>query len=103
MPLAGASGILSLDFAVGFRHNRATTRWIEAMPALPGFHDHGRSCEGGKRAMIMKSGERWHCLNPACGCAVVAESNGEIEGQNPRCACERHYEEGLFPARLSLP
>ena len=32
---------MSLDFAVGFHHNRATTRWIDAMPALPGFHDHG--------------------------------------------------------------
>jgi len=37
--------------------------------------------------MVMKSGERWHGINPACGCAVVMESNGEIEGQNPRCAC----------------
>ena len=37
--------------------------------------------------MIMKSGERWHCVNPACGCAVLVEINGEIEGQNPRCAC----------------
>jgi hypothetical protein len=23
--------------------------------------------KGGKRAMVMKSGERWHCVNPACG------------------------------------
>jgi hypothetical protein len=37
--------------------------------------------------MIMKSGERWHCINPACGCAVLVEVNGEIEGPNPRCAC----------------
>jgi len=37
--------------------------------------------------MVMKSGERWHCIDPACGCAVLVESNGDIEGQNPRCAC----------------
>ena len=37
--------------------------------------------------MIMKSGERWHCVNPACGCAVLVESNGEVEGSNPRCPC----------------
>src|SRR5712671_6885267 len=37
--------------------------------------------------MIMKSGERWHCVNPGCGCAVLVETKGEIEGQNPRCAC----------------
>src|SRR2546427_9946942 len=38
---AGAAGVLSLDLADGFHHNSATTRWIDAMPALPGFHDHG--------------------------------------------------------------
>jgi hypothetical protein len=43
--------------------------------------------KGGTRAMLMKSGERWHCMNPACNCAVLVEANGEIEGQNPRCAC----------------
>jgi len=37
--------------------------------------------------MIMKSSERWHCLNPACGCVLLVETSGEIEGQNPRCAC----------------
>ncbi len=37
--------------------------------------------------MVMKSGERWHCINAACGCTVLVEVNGEIEGQNPRCAC----------------
>jgi hypothetical protein len=37
--------------------------------------------------MVMKSGERWHCVNPACGCAVLVESNGGIEGPNPRCVC----------------
>jgi hypothetical protein len=37
--------------------------------------------------MVMKSGERWRCINPACGCIVLVESNNEIEGENPRCAC----------------
>ena len=37
----GASRVLSLDFTVGFHLYRATTRWIDAMPALAGFHDHG--------------------------------------------------------------
>ena len=37
--------------------------------------------------MLMKARERWHCTNPACGCHVVVEIGGEIEGQNPRCAC----------------
>jgi hypothetical protein len=37
--------------------------------------------------MIMKSGESWHCTNPSCLCQVRVEVTGEIEGQNPRCAC----------------
>lgn len=37
--------------------------------------------------MHMKARERWHCANLQCGCQVVVEVSGEIEGQNPRCAC----------------
>jgi hypothetical protein len=37
--------------------------------------------------MLMKAKERWHCTNLACGCQVVVEISGEIEGLNPRCAC----------------
>jgi hypothetical protein len=29
--------------------------------------------------MVREFGERWHCINPVCGCAVVVEANGEIE------------------------
>jgi hypothetical protein len=39
--------------------------------------------------MVMKARERWHCTNPACGCQIVVEIGGEIEGHNPRCACGR--------------
>jgi hypothetical protein len=37
--------------------------------------------------MLMKAKERWNCMNPACGCQVVVEIGGEVEGRNPRCAC----------------
>jgi len=37
--------------------------------------------------MIMKTGERWHCMNAACGCSIVVETTGNAEGKNPRCAC----------------
>ena len=37
--------------------------------------------------MVMKSGERWHCMNPACLCAVLVETSGALEGSNPRCSC----------------
>jgi hypothetical protein len=37
--------------------------------------------------MLMKARERWNCMNPACGCQVLVEIGGEVEGRNPRCAC----------------
>ena len=37
--------------------------------------------------MLMKARERWHCTNPACGCQVVVEISGKVEGLPPRCAC----------------
>jgi len=37
--------------------------------------------------MLMKAKEHWHCVNPNCRCQVVVEVSGEIQGQNPRCAC----------------
>jgi hypothetical protein len=37
--------------------------------------------------MLTKARERWHCSNVSCGCQVVVEISGEVEGQNPRCAC----------------
>ena len=37
--------------------------------------------------MLMKARERWHCVNLDCGCQIVVEVSGGIEGQNPRCAC----------------
>src|SRR5271170_6154676 len=30
--------------------------------------------------MLMKARERWHCMNPGCGCQVVVEIGGEVEG-----------------------
>ena len=37
--------------------------------------------------MRMRARERWNCMNPACGCQVVVEVGGKVEGRNPRCAC----------------
>lgn len=36
---------------------------------------------------MMKSGERWHCTNAACGCTILIEINSDVEGENPRCTC----------------
>lgn len=37
--------------------------------------------------MLMKTGERWHCTNAACGCSILVETSGAGEGKNPVCAC----------------
>jgi len=37
--------------------------------------------------MVMKTGEFWHCSNPNCHCEVSVKTTGEIDGENPRCAC----------------
>ena len=37
--------------------------------------------------MRMKSEDRWHCINPACGCEVLVASGGSEDGNNPRCSC----------------
>ena len=37
--------------------------------------------------MRMKLEDRWHCINPACGCEVLVASGGSENGKNPRCAC----------------
>ena len=37
--------------------------------------------------MRMKSEDRWHCTNPACGCEVLVECGGTEDGKNPPCSC----------------
>ena len=37
--------------------------------------------------MRMKSEDRWHCTNSACGCEVLVESGASQPGKNPKCSC----------------
>jgi len=37
--------------------------------------------------MLMKSGERWHCINPFCNCEILVESDSSVAGASPRCVC----------------
>ncbi|HMD39578.1 MAG TPA: hypothetical protein VKH15_09860 [Candidatus Acidoferrum sp.] len=37
--------------------------------------------------MIMKTGERWHCIHPACHCEILVQAGSGISGSNPRCVC----------------
>jgi hypothetical protein len=74
------------------------TKW--ARPALAFADIQPFFREGRKGAMAMNSGERWHCIHPACGCTVLVEANGEIEGQDPRCACGSNMKKGYSPPAL---
>jgi len=51
--------------------------------------------------MIMKTGELWHCINPACRCEVLVQSKGVIEGSNPRCACGAPMKKKYAPPNLT--
>jgi hypothetical protein len=50
--------------------------------------------------MLMKSGERWHCVNASCRCEVLVESDSNIAGASPRCVCgaplKRNYVPPVF-------
>jgi hypothetical protein len=51
--------------------------------------------------MRMKSEDRWHCTNPACGCEVLVESGGSVEGKNPRCSCGAAMKKKYAPPVLT--
>ena len=51
--------------------------------------------------MVMLSGERWHCTNPACCCEVVVAANGQIQGMNPRCACGAIMKKNYSPPHMN--
>jgi len=53
--------------------------------------------------MVMKSGERWHCMNPACLCAVLVETFRRIGRKQSPLLLRQHYEEGLLSACFPLP
>ena len=37
--------------------------------------------------MVMKNGERWHCMNPECRALIAVEKSSTVDGANPRCTC----------------
>jgi len=51
--------------------------------------------------MIMKTGEHWHCINPACHCEVLVQSDSEIDGPNPRCVCGAPLKKKYAPPNLT--
>lgn len=51
--------------------------------------------------MIVKTGEHWHCINPACHCEVLVQSDSEIDGPNPRCVCGAPLKKKYAPPNLT--
>ncbi len=51
--------------------------------------------------MIMKAGEHWHCMNPACHCEVLVQSSSDVEGDNPRCVCGAPMKKKYVPPNLT--
>lgn len=51
--------------------------------------------------MIMRTGERWHCMNPACHCEISVQTNSALEGSNPRCVCGAPMKKSYVPPNLT--
>jgi hypothetical protein len=55
----------------------------------------------GTATLILKTGEHWHCINPACHCEVLVQSDSEIDGPNPRCVCGAPLKKKYAPPNLT--
>ena len=51
--------------------------------------------------MMMKSGEEWHCTNPACRCQIVVQSGSLAEGSSPSCSCGAPMKKKYCPPRVT--
>jgi hypothetical protein len=51
--------------------------------------------------MFMKTGEQWHCTNPACHCEVLVQSESGIGGGNPLCVCGAPMKKKYAPPALT--
>ena len=51
--------------------------------------------------MVMRTGERWCCIDKKCGCSVLVEAGGSTDGANPRCACGSVMKKEFKPPILS--
>ena len=51
--------------------------------------------------MIMKTGEQWHCINPAYHCEVLVQSNSIVDRSNPRCVCGAPMKKKYAPPSLT--
>lgn len=51
--------------------------------------------------MLTKTGERWHCTNPACHSEVLVQRNSSCEEANPRCTCGAPMKKNYSPPHLT--
>jgi hypothetical protein len=55
----------------------------------------------GTATMTMKSGEQWHCTNPACHCEVLVSSKNTIDGSDPPCVCRAPMKKNYLSPNLA--
>ena len=51
--------------------------------------------------MIMRAGEQWHCINPACHCEVLVQFNSAVDRSSPRCVCGAPMKKKYAPPTLT--
>jgi len=69
---------------------------LVAIPSMDGFFAPPSRPAQRMNPMRIQEGERWHCLNDACGGEIMVLASSQLEGQNPRCSCgsvmKKHYD-----------
>jgi hypothetical protein len=50
--------------------------------------------------MVMKTGERWHCMNPNCRSEVLIVVGGDADRPNPVCSCGSPMKKAYKPPVL---
>jgi hypothetical protein len=68
---------------------------------MASWHPSEPEVKRGTATMIMKTGEHWHCTNPACHCEVLVQSASEFGGSNPRCVCGSPMKKTYTPPNLT--
>jgi hypothetical protein len=60
---------------------------LVAIPSSAGFFFPPSCPTQRMNPMRMQKGERWRCLNDACGGEIMVLVSSHLEGENPRCSC----------------
>jgi hypothetical protein len=71
--------------------------WILAFLTVDPSSPHERKTD----IMNMKTGERWHCINPACRCEVLVQADSCDAGGQLLCVCGSPMKKKYSPPALT--